>query len=79
MDNSIKNQIVTLGDGNRYFVLEETVYCSKVYDFLLNVEDEKDIEIVRQEVIDSKLILQEVTDQKEIEDLILIFRDLIKA
>ena len=65
MEN-IKYNIVTLKNGNSYFVLEEINDNLDTYNLLLNVEDEKDIRIVMQEVINGKTVL---TDVKNLLDL----------
>jgi acyl carrier protein len=61
MEN-IKYNIVTLKNGNSYFVLEEISDNLDTYNLILNVEDEKDIKIVMQEVINGKTVLSEVKD-----------------
>lgn len=61
MDN-IKYNIVSLVNGNSYFVLEEVSDNYDTYNLLLNVEDDKDIKIVMQEVINGKTVLSEVKD-----------------
>lgn len=61
MEN-IKYNIVTLKNGNSYFVLEEISDNLDTYNLILNVEDEKDIKIVMQEVINGKTVLTEVKD-----------------
>ena len=77
MENSVKNQIITLGNGNKYFVLEELNHNSKTYDFLLNIDDENNIEIVYQDVVNSKLILREVKDEEEKKEVALLFKEII--
>ena len=50
MEN-IKYNIVTLKNGKSYFVLEEVSDNLDTYNLILNVDDDKDIRIVMQEVI----------------------------
>ena len=61
MEN-IKYSIVTLANGKSYFVIEEVSDNFDTYNLLLNVEDEKDVRIVMQEVINGKTVLTEVKD-----------------
>lgn len=61
MEN-IKYTIVTLKNGNSYFVIEEVSDNFDTYNLLLNVEDDKDIKVVMQEVINGKTVLTEVKD-----------------
>ncbi len=61
MEN-IKNCIVTLKNGKSYFVIEEVSDNFDIYNLILNVEDEKDVKIVMQEVIDGKVVLSDVKD-----------------
>lgn len=61
MEN-IKYNIVTLKNGNSYFVIEEVSDNFDTYNLLLNVEDDKDIKVVMQEVINGKTVLSEVKD-----------------
>lgn len=77
MDNSLKNEIVTLSNGNKYFVLEEVEKDGKTYDFLLNIDDENKIEIVFQDLVDSKLILKTVKNDLEKEIIKNLFREII--
>ena len=53
----LKYQIVTLGNGNKYFVYDEYKENDNKYNLLINVDDESVVEIVKQEMVDSKLIL----------------------
>jgi len=61
MEN-IKYNIVTLKNGKSYFVLEEVSDNLDTYNLILNVEDDKDIRIVMQEVINGKTVLSDVKD-----------------
>lgn len=77
MDNNIKHQIVTLSNGDKYFVLEELNDGIDTYNFVLNIDDEKDIEIVKQTVVDSKLILKKLNDSEKIKTLSNEFKNII--
>lgn len=77
MNNNLKNEIVTLSNGNKYFVLEEVEKDGKTYDFLLNIDDENKIEIVFQDSVDSKLILKPVKNDLEKEIIKNLFREII--
>lgn len=61
MEN-IRYNIVTLKNGNSYFVLEEVSDNYSTYNLILNVEDESDVKIVSQEMVDGKTVLREVKD-----------------
>lgn len=61
MEN-IKYNIVTLKNGKSYFVLEEVSDNLDTYNLILNVEDDKDIRIVMQEVVNGKTVLSDVKD-----------------
>ena len=74
----LKYEIVTLKDGQRYFVLEDLLYQFDTYDLILNVEDENDIQIVLQEVRNGKTILTPVTDNDLLNELSLQFEENIR-
>lgn len=61
MEN-IKYNIVTLKNGKSYFVLEEVSDNLDTYNLILNVDDDKDIRIVMQEVVNDKTVLSDVKD-----------------
>ena len=61
MEN-IKYNIVTLKNGKSYFVLEEVSDNLDTYNLILDVEDDKDIRIVMQEVVNGKTVLSDVKD-----------------
>ena len=65
MEN-IRYNIVTLKNGNSYFVLEEVNDNYNTYNLILNVEDESDIKIVSQEMVNGKTVLNEVKDLLDI-------------
>ena len=77
MEN-IKYNIVTLRNGNSYFVLEEVSDNFDTYNLLLNVEDESDIKIVMQEVINGKTVLTEVKDFLNLSSLKALFKTKIE-
>lgn len=70
----IKNTIVTLGNGNMYYVYDEHVEISGTYELLINVNDEEDVEIVKKEEKDSEIYLNEIEDKNLIDSLMMIFR-----
>lgn len=69
MENTIKYKIITLGNGNKYFVFDQYEDETGVYNLVLNIDDEKDIEVVKQENIDSKLILKKLDDEQKTKEL----------
>ena len=74
MEN-IKYNIVTLKNGKSYFVIEEVSDNFDTYNLLLNVEDDKDIKIVMQEVINGKTVLSEVRDLLNLSSLKVLFKN----
>ena len=52
--DKLEYELVTLRNGNQYFVLEDLLYKYDTYDLVLNVEDEDDMKIVLQEVKNGK-------------------------
>lgn len=77
MDKVIKNKIITLANGNKYFVLEEATKDDAIYDFILNIDDENKIEIVKQDTVDSKLILRSIKDESEKQEITNLFKNLL--
>ena len=74
MDKNIKYKIITLGNGNKYFVFDQYGDETGIYNLVLNIDDEKDIEIVKQTNIDSKLILKLLDDNLKKEELMKKFK-----
>lgn len=72
---TLKYNIVTLGNGNKYFVYDEYEKDNNVYNLILNVEEDSDIEIVKQIECDSKIILEEVDSENLENELKDIFKD----
>lgn len=72
---SLKYQIITLGNGNKYFVYDEYVDMDGIFNLIINVDDESDIEIVFQDKEDSKIILKEVEDSKKKNELLNFFKN----
>lgn len=72
---SLKYQIITLGNGNKYFVYDEFADIDGVFNMIINVDDESNIEIVKQEKKDSKIILNEVLDSKKRNEIINFFKN----
>lgn len=72
----LKYEIITLGNGNKYFVYDEYVDLSGAYELILNVDEEDDIDIVKQEKINDKIILNEIEDLEKKNELLEIFCEL---
>ena len=52
MDN-LKNNIIRFNNTD-YFVIDETSIDYNVYDLIINISNESDIKIIRQEVFNGK-------------------------
>lgn len=52
MDN-LKNNIIRFNNAD-YFVIDETSIDYNVYDLIINISNESDIKIIRQEVFNGK-------------------------
>lgn len=70
----IKNTIVTLGNGNMYYVYDEHEEKSGTYELIINVNDEEDVEIVKKEENNNEIYLTEIDDNSKIESLMMIFK-----
>lgn len=71
--NRLEYALVTLKNKKQYFVLEDVLYNYDTYDLILNVEDENDIRVVRQDYSDDKAYLTPVTDKKILKVLASLF------
>lgn len=74
----LKYEIVELLDGKRYFVLEDVFYEYDVYNLLLNLEDENDIDITLQEVKGGKNVLTKVTDRELLKKIAPLFEEKLR-
>lgn len=70
----IKNTIITLGNGNMYYVYDEHEENSGIYELVINVNDEQDVEIVKKEEKNGEIYLNEIADRDKIESLMMIFK-----
>ncbi len=77
--DKLEYELVTLNNGNQYFVLESLMYEYNVYDLILNVEDESDTKIVVQEIKNGKTVLTDVTDGYLLKTLSAMFKEKIEA
>ena len=71
---NIKNTIITLGNGNMYYVYDEHEENSGIYELVINVNDEQDVEIVKKEEKNGEIYLNEIDDRDKIESLMMIFK-----
>ena len=78
MDKNIKYKIITLGNGNKYFIFDQYEDETGIYNLVLNIDDEKDIEIVKQTNIDSKLVLKLLDDSLKQEELMNKFKSSVQ-
>lgn len=76
--DKLEYELVTLKNGNQYFVLEDILYEYDTYDLILNVEDESDIKIVLQEIKNGKLVLTDVDDTELLRNLAPLFDERIR-
>lgn len=72
---SLKYNIVTLGNGNKYFVYDEYMDDDKTFELILNVEEENDIDVVEKVEKGSKIILKEIEDADIKNNLIKYFKE----
>ena len=77
--DKLEYELVTLRNGNQYFILEDLLYKYDTYDLVLNVEDENDIKIVLQEVKNGKTVLTEIFDRDLLSILSSMFEERIKS
>ena len=76
--DKLEYELVTLRNGNQYFVLEDLLYKYDTYDLVLNVEDENDIKIVLQEVKNGKTVLTDINDEVLLSELSPLFEERIR-
>lgn len=77
--DKLEYELVTLYNGNQYFVLESLMYDYNIYDLILNVEDESDIKIVIQDIKNGKTVLNEVKDDYLLKTLSSMFKEKIET
>ena len=77
--DKLEYELVTLYNGNQYFVLESLMYDYNIYDLILNIEDESDTKIVVQEIKNGKTILNDVNDQYLLKTLSSMFKEKIES
>jgi len=76
--DKLEYELVTLRNGNQYFILEDLLYKYDTYDLVLNVEDENDIKIVLQEVKNGKTVLTDINDEVLLSELSPLFEERIR-
>lgn len=62
MNKEIRNAIVTLENGNMYYVFDEYTDTTGTYDLLINVNNEDDVEIVIKKTAEEDIYLEVLTD-----------------
>ena len=77
--DKLEYELVTLYNGEQYFVLESIMYEYDIYDLILNVENEKDIKIVIQEIKNGKTVLNDVNDEYLLKTLSAMFKEKIES
>jgi hypothetical protein len=77
--DKLEYELVTLYNGEQYFVLESIMYEYDIYDLILNVENENDIKIVIQEMKNGKTVLNEVKDEYLLKTLSAMFKEKIES
>ena len=76
--DKLEYALVTLKNNKQYFVLEDILYQYDTYDLILNVEDEKDVKIVIQEVKNGKTVFTPLEDKNLLKTLSPLFEERIK-
>ena len=74
----LEYELVTLYNGKQYFVLDSLMHEYDIYDLVLNVEDESDIKIVKQEIKNGKTVLNDVKDDYLLKTLSAMFKEKIE-
>ena len=75
----LEYELVTLYNGKQYFVLDSLMHEYDIYDLVLNVDDESDIKIVKQEIKNGKTVLNDVKDDYLLKTLSAMFKEKIEA
>ena len=75
----LEYELVNLYNGKQYFVLDSLMHEYDIYDLVLNVEDESDIKIVKQEIKNGKTVLNDVKDDYLLKTLSAMFKEKIEA
>ena len=75
----LEYELVTLYNGKQYFVLDSLMHEYDIYDLVLNVDDEGDIKIVKQEIKNGKTVLNDVKDDYLLKTLSAMFKEKIEA
>ena len=74
----LKYEIVTLKNGEQYFVLEELFFEYEVYYLALNLNDENDVKIFVQEVVNGKNALTKVEDERVLKSVSPLFEEKVR-
>lgn len=72
---SLKYNIVTLGNGFKYFVYDEINEKQGRYYLILNVDEEDDVDIAFEKTTNDKTFLLEVDDENERKLIISKFKE----
>ena len=72
---SLKYNIVTLGNGFKYFVYDEINEKQGRYYLILNVDEEDDVDIAFEKTTNDKTFLLEVDDENERKSIISKFKE----
>ncbi len=75
---NINHQIVTIDNNKKYFVLHELSNNDKRYCLMLNIEDEKDIQIMEKVSEDEEIRFFSVEDETLLKELADKFNTAIK-
>ena len=70
--------VLTLSNGNQYGVVSKATIDNIIYYYLVNINDNTDIEFCFEERTENKIELVEVNDEELIKKLLLSFADSIK-
>ena len=74
----LKYEIVTLKNGEQYFILEELFFEYEVYYLALNLVDENDVKIFIQEVVNGKNALTKVENERVLKTISSLFEEKLK-
>lgn len=76
MNKEIRNAIVTLNNGKMYYVFDEYTDTTGVYDLIINVNDEDDVDIAIKKEDGENIYLELLTDDDKKYSLAEIFKTL---
>jgi len=75
MNNEVEVKVTKLEDGIEYYVLSESVIDNKKYYYLVNMNDEKDVCVRKQEIENGEEYLVTLDSIEELTKVLQAFRE----